>query len=446
MFDLIVIVTRYLFVFYIIYFLAQGVAYIAAERAGPQQAGRRKQAGLRMRAAAAKQRVAIVFMHLSAYLILAYRPGEFRFDYRTLLVGAAGFVFIALGQFAAERVYKNSCPLLWNGVFFLLDTGLIMLQRITGFAERQIVWFAVGFTVMLLLPFVLKLIPRFENLERLYLYAGLLLLALTSVVGVKKFGAYHTIKILSLNVQPSEAVKFLFVFYLASVFRKQLTLRDMLFPTAMSAVLAAILTYQRDLGAALIFFTTFMLMHYIATGSAWFFAAGLTSLAAASVVAYKIFAHISVRITAWHNPWSDASGDGYQIIQALFAIGGGGLWGAGLTRGALTIPVLESDSIFAAICEEFGVVFGIGLIAVFIMVFYRGVNVALRCKKRYYALLAAGFIIILAFQAFLILGGITKLIPLTGVTLPFVSYGGSSIVICLMMAGILQWIYGKERG
>jgi cell division protein FtsW (lipid II flippase) len=191
---------------------------------------------------------------------------------------------------------------------------------------------------------------------------------------------------------------------------------------------------------------TFMVMLYIATGNPFLFAGGFAVASVASVAAFRLFSHVRVRVAAWSDPFADISGIGFQIAQSWFAIGSWGIAGSGLTLGIPTaIPVVESDFIFAAICEEFGGIFAVGLIGIMLVIFYRGMHIALRSERRYYALLAAGFSSILAFQSFLILGGVTKLIPLTGVTLPFISAGGSSVVVCLLMIGILQWIYSYYR-
>jgi cell division protein FtsW (lipid II flippase) len=179
-------------------------------------------------------------------------------------------------------------------------------------------------------------------------------------------------------------------------------------------------------------------------GSVLFFAAGMISASGASYLAYKMLSHVQIRIAAWLNPWNDTFYRGHQILQSLFAIGTWGLLGSGLTRGSPGfVPVVKSDFIFSAICEEFGGIFGLATIGVYIMIFYRGVHVALRCRRPYHSLLAAGFVSILAFQTFLIIGGNIKFIPLTGVTLPFVSAGGSSAIVSIAMVGILQWMYRK---
>jgi cell division protein FtsW (lipid II flippase) len=236
------------------------------------------------------------------------------------------------------------------------------------------------------------------------------------------------------------------VFYLASVFRKKLKFKQMLLPIAAGALYVLILVLQTDLGGALIFFMTFMVMLYVATGSELLFIAGMGAMSTASVLAYRLFSHVRVRVAIWQNPWADVYDTGNQIVQALFAIGTWGLLGSGLTLGYPGyVPVIARDSIFAAVCEEMGSLFGMGLIGVYLMVFYRGAHIALRCKRKYYSLLAVGFTAMMAFQTFLIIGGTIKLIPLTGVTLPFVSYGGSSALVSSLMIGIIQWIFMYYR-
>ena len=434
MFELIIRLSRYLFIFYIAYFLWQGVRYIAYER-GLMQGN----AFL----ATSKQRIAVIFMHITAFLILAYEPGTFSFNYEALMFATGSLVLLIAMNVGVSRIYKGSCPLIWNGVYFLLTTGLIMLWRLDqNLASRQLIWFFVGAFAMFLVPLFLKLIPKFEKLEPLYLIAGLGLLCLPFLFGTPEYGALRSVNIGPLGFQPSEMVKFLFVFYLASAFRKNKGLLHVIMLCAVSAVYIGILVMQTDLGSALIFFMTFMVMMYVSTGSELLFFAGMGAASAASMVAYRLFWHVRVRVAIWQDPWADVHGIGHQVVQSLFAIATWGLLGSGLTLGMpQRVPVVARDMMFAAICEELGSLFGIGLIGVYIMIFYRGAHIALRCRRKYYSLLAVGFTAMMAFQTFLILGGTINLIPLSGVTMPFVSYGGSSVTVSLLMIGIVQWVF-----
>jgi len=364
------------------------------------------------------------------------------FEIKTLLLGAAGLAFLLIGMTAVDKIYYEGCPLIWMGMFFLLDTSLIMLQRINpALAIRQLSWMAMGVVIMLFIPFILRMIPRFEIFEWAYIIVSYGLILSTLLFGKQKGGSVNWLEIGSMSFQPSEIVKFLYIFYLASVFRKKVQLKELLFTGALSAGIVLLLVMQKDLGGALIFFMTYMVMLYIATSNELLFFCGMGAASLAAMLAYKLFSHVRVRVSAWKNPWADIETGGYQIVNSLFAITTWGLFGSGLTKGMpRSIPVVESDFIFAAICEEFGTVFGMGIVCVFIMILFRGIIIALYCERRYYSLLAAGIISMFAFQSFLIIGGVIKMIPLTGVTLPFVSYGGSSVLVSIIMLGLVQWI------
>ncbi|MCL2851844.1 MAG: FtsW/RodA/SpoVE family cell cycle protein [Defluviitaleaceae bacterium] len=456
MFDILVLISRYFFVAYILIFLLQGALYIRAERSPPStpdESTRKRRLTIeeRMSGAVSSQRGLLVAMHVHAYLIIANIPGSFSFDAQILTMGATALGFHLAAMVAVDLVYKNSCRLLWNCMQFLLAVGLIMLQRLgttfPALPQLQLTWFVAGFAAVLVIPLALRVIPHSEKLELAYLGASGVLLFIPLVWGTEVYGARRVWEpVEGVSFQPSELVKFLFVFYLASALRTRKGIRGLVAPGAAAAAMVLLLVLAVDLGGALIFFMTFMIMLYISTGNVLLVGSGLAAVSAASVAAYQLFAHLRRRVVAWLDPFAHIDNEGFQIVHALFAIGTFGLLGSGLTRGAPErIPVVVSDFIFAAIAEEFGAIFAIGLIGIYILVFYRGCHIALRCAKPYYALLAAGFTGLLAFQTFMILGGVTRLIPLTGVTLPFVSYGGSSIVVSVMMIGILQWVYLYNR-
>lgn len=437
MLDLIIMLSRYAFIAYIALFLWQGIVYIAYEQGG--------YLGSPYTAVSIQRRL-VVLMHITAFLILSYNRETYLFDIPTLIFGVVTFVFLLLAVKLLDRFYYEGCPLIWTGMLFLMDVSLIMLQRVEPYlAHRQLMWMGIGLAGMLFLPFFFRVIPRFEVLEWVYIIGCYALLLCTKFFGVAKGGSTNWLSFgpesFTITFQPSEIAKFLFVFYLASVFRKRVEWKQLLTTGILSAGLVLLLVLQKDLGSALIFFMTYMVMLYIATSNEFLFFLGIGAASAAATVAYKLFSHVRVRVAAWQNPWADIDTGGYQIVSSLFAITTWGLFGSGLTKGMpKSIPVVESDMIFAAICEEFGVLFGAGVIGIFIMILYRGVRIALDCNRRYYSILAAGVTTMISFQAFVILGGVIKLIPLTGVTLPFVSYGGSSVLVSLMMIGLLQWV------
>ena len=435
MFELIVILSRYLFFGYILVFILNCIRYLCRE-AGILKRERR--------VSVLPGRTMIMLMHITAFMILSYDSDAIAFRKELLIIMAAGFAFLLLAYFAVYRIYKNSCPLIWNCVIFLMDISLIMLSRLNPeLALRQLMWMCVGFAVSVLIPLGIKLIPRFEMFETIYIILSFVLLLSTLILGETHYGSTNWIYIGPLSFQPSEIVKFLYVFYLASVFRKKVDLKEFIITGTLSAAIVVLLVFQKDLGSALIFFMTYMVMLYIATSNELLVALGFGAATAASVVAYKLFSHVRVRVAAWKNPWADIDAGGYQIVQSLFAIGTGGLLGSGLTRGMpLSIPVVSKDFIFSAICEEFGAIFGIGVLAIFVILFVRGMMIAFVCQRRYYSFLCAGFTSMMAFQTFLIVGGVIKLIPLTGVTLPFVSYGGTSVTVSILMICFIQWVHG----
>ena len=437
MFDLIIMLSRYAFIVYIVLFLWQGIVYVAYEQGG--------YLGNPYTAVSIQRRL-VVLMHLTAFLILSYNRETHLFDITALIFGAISFIFILIAVKLLDRFYYEGCPLIWTGMLFLMDVSIIMLQRVEPYlAHRQLMWMCIGLAGMLFLPFFFRLIPRFEVFEWAYIIACYGLLLCTRLFGISKGGSTNWLSFglgpIDITFQPSEIAKFLFVFYLASVFRKRVDWKQFLTTAILSAGLVFLLVLQKDLGSALIFFMTYMVMLYIATSNEFLFLLGMGAASGAAIVAYKLFSHVRVRVAAWQNPWADIDTGGYQIVSSLFAITTWGLFGSGLTKGMpKSIPVVESDMIFAAICEEFGVIFGAGIIGIFIMILYRGVRIALDCNRRYYSILAIGVTTMISFQAFIILGGVIKLIPLTGVTLPFVSYGGSSVLVSLMMIGLLQWV------
>ena len=203
---------------------------------------------------------------------------------------------------------------------------------------------------------------------------------------------------------------------------------------------------QRDLGTALMYYFTAIILFYAASGNVPLTVAGLGGGAGAAVVGYNMFAHVKVRVAMWRNPWSDALGKGYQIIQALLAIGSGGLVGVGLGLGQpRVIPAYYTDFVFAVICEQFGILFGICVVAVYVVIIVRGISLALRSRRSFLALLALGCTSLLGVQTFVIIGGVIKLIPLTGITMPFISYGGTSMLSCMGLMGFLQGISSRVR-
>lgn len=435
MFEIFILLAKYLFIIYMCVFLLCGFC-INLSKEGVVDVSENL--------LAAVQRIMIMLFHITAFIILVINDKEQ--PTVTLIFGLISLLYIMLGCILLEKIYKKSSPIMYNGIFFLTDIGIVMLTRLDdSLASRQFIWCLLGLAVLIVLPPILNILPRLDRFRVLYAALAVVLLMCTLIFGSSFYGSTNWISIGPVAFQPSEVVKLLFVFFLASALSQKPELRQLIVPTAVSAVIILCLVAQKDLGSALIFSMTFLVVIYIATSNVFYLLGGFGCGALASVLAYFLFPHVRTRVNVWLDPWSDIENSGYQIAQSLFAVGSYGLFGSGFTRGyADYIPVVERDFIFSAVCEEFGVLFGIGVILVFVMIFLEGVRAALYSRSRYLTLLSAGLTALLTFQTFLIIGGDIKFVPLTGVTLPFVSYGGTSITMSFVIIAIIQWVYMRN--
>ena len=271
---------------------------------------------------------------------------------------------------------------------------------------------------------------------------GIAALAGVLLLSAATNGAQITYTLAGFTFQPSEFVKILYILMLAGLLSGEVTKQRAFLVTILAIIHVGILVLSRDLGSALIFFAVYLLMMFLATGrwTVLFGGAGLG--AAGAVICYFLFAHVQTRVAIWRDPFAVIDSMGYQIAQALFAISYGGLWGAGLTQGAPNrIPFVESDFIFAAIAEEMGLVFAVCLLLLCINCFIRILILSGSYSNRFFQLFTYGAAVCYIFQTFLTVGGETKFIPLTGVTLPLVSYGGSSVLSTLTMFGMIEMIF-----
>jgi len=271
----------------------------------------------------------------------------------------------------------------------------------------------------------------------------MLLLVFVPGIGVEKYGARNWINVHGFQFQPMEIVKILFVLCIASFLAVEtLNFRRVVLVTLVAAVFVCVLVAEKDLGGALIFFMTYLLMLFVATSNVLYLIAGTLAGCAGGYGAYKLFAHVQRRVLAWKDPWGQIDDAGYQLAQSLLAIGTGGWFGMGLGQGLPTdIPVRESDFIFSAIAEELGTVFAICIVLIHLTCFIMFINIALKMKRPFYKLAATGFSTLYIFQVFLNVGGATQFVPSTGVTLPLVSYGGSSVISTLLIFSVIQGLY-----
>ena len=343
-------------------------------------------------------------------------------------------------------MYKKCSVLLINNMCLLLVIGMIMLTRISfDKAFRQFIFVAVGSVLMLIIPLFLQKGSRFRKLSAVYFVVGVALLAVVVAIGATSYGAKLTISIFGLSFQPSEFVKIIFVFFIASMLYKETGLKRVFLTSCLSAVFVLLLVVSRDLGGALLYFMAFLMMIYVATKKPMYLGIGFGGMAIASVAGYYLFSHVRTRVFVWLNPTADIDNKGYQICQSLFGIGTGGWFGLGIGEGIPTkIPIVDKDFIFSAISEEFGAIFAIGLILLCVSCFIMIINVAMQMKDKFYKLVAVGLAVLYATQVILTIGGAIKFIPSTGVTLPLVSYGGSSMLSTLIMFGIVQGLYMRK--
>ena len=400
--------------------------------------------------------LAAAFLFVNAAGLSLVRTGEINGRFFTapliwlLLIGAA---HLLLNWRLPQRD-----PLLLPLYALLTGWGLLLIDRLAAnFLMRQTIWLGIATAGLIGMAFLTS--QHLDGLRRYrysWLIGGLLLLAITLYFGVNPsgFGAALWLPIpLSGQVffQPSELLKLLLIAFLASYFHEREPLlrasreRGSRFVLPYLAPLLlmwgfcmVLLVWQEDLGAATLFFVLFLCLLYLATGRKGYVLLGLGLLLLASILAYHLFAVVALRIDIWLNPWPEANNRAYQIVQSLYALAAGGVLGTGIGQGFPNyIPVVHSDFAFAALTEEWGLLGGLGVVVCFIVLAYRGFRIALLAKRPFHTYLAAGITIMFSIQALLIMGGVTKLLPLTGVTLPFVSYGGSSLLVSGVMMGML---------
>lgn len=366
-------------------------------------------------------------------------------DIRTLIMAVTECAFVFITLFIYRKFYKNISKTIVNNMCMLLVTGFIIISRLNMEAAiRQISIAGLALIATAVVPFFIHRIRFLNKLTWLYALIGIAGLLSVRVLGITEYGAKLSINIAGFSLQPAEIIKILFVFFVACRFYKSTEFNDLVKTTVVAAIHVLIMVSSKDLGGALIFLLTYLIMLYVATGRAAYFLAGIGAGSLASVAAYFMFSHVRTRVIAWKNPLAPGVIDnaGYQVSQSLFAIGTGGWFGSGLTEGKPeTIPVVIQDFVFAAISEELGGIFALCLIFVSISLFLAFMNVGILIKNRFYKLLALGLSCVYAMQVFVAIGGVIKYIPATGITLPLVSYGGSSILGTMLLFAIIQGLY-----
>jgi len=334
----------------------------------------------------------------------------------------------------------------------LITMGIILLCRIRiDFGLRQIVWVAIGICVFFIAYAIYYNVRVWDKMWLLYFIGGTVLFLATLLLGKTVNGSRNWIQLGPVSFQPSELTKILYIMFLACYFSGSWTkpikrATPKFISLGATYLFIGFLVLQRDWGTILVLFSIYLFMIYVYENDIKFllFNVGIASIV--GILGYFFLHHIQVRVSAWLNPWEDISGTGYQITQSLFAIASGGYFGKGIGNGSPNyIPEVHSDFIFSAICEEMGVFGGAAVIILFFLIAYRCFKISIRTTNAYDKALSFGLTVMFAMQTFIIVGGVTKMIPLTGITLPFVSYGGTSIVVSFASLGIIQAISAKAE-
>ena len=370
---------------------------------------------------------------------------------------------MAMSHLLLHRTKPHRDPYIFPLYAFLTGWGLILIDRLAAnFLGRQVIWLILATAVFLAVSIIPKNLRWLRRYRYTWLILGLLLLSATLIFGVNPsgYGAALWLPIPFFGhvyFQPSELLKLLLIVFLASYFEEREGLLRVSTHNGLHGSLPylaplllmwgfciILLVWQRDLGAATIFFVVFLTLLYLATSERRYVFLGIGLMGIAAVFAYFAFQDlVALRIDAWWNPWPDANDRAFQIVQSLYALAAGHVFGQGVGQGSpYYIPVVHSDFVFAAVAEEWGLIGGMGIIISFLLLTYRGLKLAILAQRPFYQYLAAGITILFTAQTLLIMGGVTKLLPLTGVTLPFVSYGGSSLLISGVMLGLLMFVSG----
>ncbi len=390
-----------------------------------------------------RQCILIYLMHMIASNLI-YIVTD---DIKMILLYVVQFALITVIQCFFQLFYENASRLLTNHMCMLLVIGFVMITRISpDKAIKQTIIAAIASIFAFVVPICIRRVGIVRRLYPIFGIGGLGCLLAVAVAGAISYGAKLSISIGGVSFQPAEFVKISFIFFVAGMLYKNVDRKRIVITTILAATHVLILVLSKDLGAALIFFVVYLVMLFGATKNALCTLAGLGAGAVACVIGYFAFSHVRVRVLAWQNPLAVIEKEGYQISQSLFAIGTGGWKGLGFYKGEPNkIPVVVQDFIFSAIAEEFGGIFAVCLILVCLSCVLLFLKISMEISDQFHRLLALGLGTLYGFQVFLTIGGVTNFIPLTGVTLPLVSYGGSSILSSMIIFSIIQGLYILKR-
>ncbi|MGE0488176.1 MAG: FtsW/RodA/SpoVE family cell cycle protein [Vulcanimicrobiota bacterium] len=350
-----------------------------------------------------------------------------------------------------RRLARRSDPTLLPLCCALSGLGWVEVYRLDpDLGLRQAMWLALGLLVFVLTLWLVRDFRRLEDFRYLYFFAGIGLQLAVMIFGVEINGARLWFRFGSLQFQPVEVVKIFMILFLAAYFRRfrqwmhsdrqgRLPRRALLMLALGWMAALGVLVLQKDLGMALLFMGVFLAMFYVATGRAELVGAAGALFVVGAAVGYRLFGHVRVRVQAWLDPFAHAETGGYQMCQALFSLSWGGLFGTGLGMGKPQIvPEAATDFIFVALAEELGLLGAVAILLFVLLLVQRACRIAMACRDEFSALVGIGLATLLALQSLIIVGGTLKVIPMTGITLPFVSYGGSSMLANFLILALFE--------
>ena len=371
------------------------------------------------------------------------------------LLGFIMTVIFLLAHMVNRLVVPLSTPILLPVAAFLTGLGMLLILRLDNDkAALQLLWIGLGLAAFIATLLIYHNYSKIKQYKYLSGLAGLILLLSPIFFGIVRGGSKLWLDFGFFKFQPSELAKIFLVLFFAGYLEEK---KELLSSSAKKmgsffiprmkhlgpvlifwGVSLLVLVFERDLGSSLLFFSLFIVMLYLATGRATYLVFGLALFVLGATASYQLFGHVVTRVNVWLNPWLDPKGSGYQIVQSLFAIANGGVSGTGLGLGYPgLIPAVKTDFIFSAIAEELGLFGGVSVMLVYLIVIFQGFKIALKARDDFSKLLVGGLTTIFGLQSFLIVAGVTKLVPLTGITLPFVSYGGSSVLANFILLALL---------
>ena len=374
-------------------------------------------------------------------------------DKGALIMGLVLIILIGIAHYVIKRFFPEGDKFLLIFASVLSIVGIAIIYRLKPeLAIKQLIWFIIGITIYILIVVLLPDLKSFSKYKYVYLAGIAIFMPMALLIGKEINGSKNWVVISSFSFQPSEIGKIFLVLYLSSVLSKyedkkniKEDFKQLIEPAIAVMFSLGCMVLQRDLGSALIFFGISVTMLYIATSKFKYVLTCLGLFFVGAFFSYNLFSHVRKRVLIWRDVWKYANKESYQIVQGLYGMASGGFIGPGLGQGYPGfIPERTNDFIFAAMTEELGLVFGIGVMLVYFLLFYRGMRAALSTDDKFSKLNAVGFSAMIAMQVLVIIGGVFAVIPLTGITLPLISYGGTSMMTMFFALGILQKI--SEEG